>query len=238
MRLPEAISGMIARRRITYILSATLLGAPVGHANAGEGSTRSESRSNDSSDGSKGSNDSSRTSGDSSKRSGESSQGSGQRSEDSSERSPSESIRWTTRESSESKGGTAVSGALLIMVVGGSVVGGILSSRGSSKRQEQQEARALARFLQRHHALIARDVVLGEGPLLAAWGNSLGLTAAERERLGLALDGSTEQTELLQALNGNIDETRARRFAASFARLSGRTLGRARFAAVVHAASR
>lgn len=81
-------------------------------------------------------------------------------------------------------------------------------------------------------------MVLGEGMLLSAWGKTWGLTTAERERLGQALDGSSEQTELMQSLDGPIDERRARRFAASFARLSGRALGPERFAAVAHAARR
>jgi len=62
-----------------------------------------------------------------------------------------------------------------------------------------------------------------------AWSRALGLTVAERERLGRALAGSPEQAQLLGALNGPIDEGRARRFATGFAQLGRRALGQTRF---------
>jgi hypothetical protein len=232
---------MRARRTTSLVLSAALAGTLVWRAPpfvaAGQGS-KSESRSNDSSDGSKGSNDSSKSSGDSSKSSGDSSDRSGQNSEDSTRDSPKNSTQGTTDESSNSKGGAALSGALLIVVVGASVLGGVLSSRLTTRRQDQQNVRALARFLRRNHALVIRDVAMGDGPMLAAWSSALGLSTTERERLAQSLDGSAEQTELLQALDGDIDDGRARRFAADFARVGQRALGGERFRAIALAAGR
>jgi hypothetical protein len=118
-----------------------------------------------------------------------------------------------------------VSVALLVLAVGASVVGVV---RALAAAEEGPKLKMLARFLQRNHALVARDVVMGEGPLLRSWTRTLGLSAAERERLGQALLGSAEQAQLLAALNGPIDEARARRFAAGFAQLGRRALGPAR----------
>jgi hypothetical protein len=233
------------RRRYCYIVvTGALVGALTcgrvgrpGLARAGEAS-RSDSKSDNSSDGSKGSNDSSRTSGDSSKRSGASSEESGHGSKNSTDNSPQNSTRWSTDESTRSKSASAISVAALIVVVAGLAVSATLASRAGSRRQDQQKVQALARFLQRNHALVARDLVTGEGPLLAAWGRALGLTAVERERLGLVLVGSPEQSELLQALDGGMDEGRARRFAVGFTRLGRRALGEGRFRQIALAVDR
>jgi hypothetical protein len=123
------------------------------------------------------------------------------------------------------------------VVVGAAVLSGTLATRGS-RQQDQQKVQALARFLQRNHALVARDVVTGEGPMLGAWGRALGLSAAERERLGMVLVGSPEQGELLDALDGGMDEGRARRFAVGFTRLGRRALGQGRFREIALAAGR
>jgi hypothetical protein len=193
-----------------------------------EGS-RSDSKSDNSSD-SKGSNDSSKSSGDSSKSSGDSFNRSGH----STENSPRDSSKGSSDESTHSNGGHALSIALVVLVVGGIVVGGILTTRSSSR--DQQRTQALVRFMQRNHALLVRDLATGEGPLLTSWGRALGLAAAERERLGRTLAGSPEQTELLQALDGRIDEPRARRFAASFTRVARRSLGNGRLKEITLAA--
>jgi hypothetical protein len=169
----------------------------------------------------------------SSKSSGDSSGESGRGSRNSTQNSP----RDSSDGSSKSKGGQALSVGALVVLVGGLTVTGVLSSAASSKR-DQQRVQALATFLQRNHPLVARDLVAGEGPLLAAWGRGLGLTPAERERLGAALLGSAEQAELLEALDGRIDEARARRFAAGFTRLGRRALGEQRFRGVALAAER
>jgi hypothetical protein len=230
---------VLDRRRFSYIITGALvatLTCTVRPAQAGEGS-HSDSKSDNSSEGSKGSDDSSRTSGDSSKRSGASSEDSGHGSKNSTDNSPRNSSRWTTDESSKGKTATTVSVAALIVVVGAAVLSGVLATR-NSRRQDQQKAQALAKFLQRNHALVARDVVTGEGPMLGAWGRALGLSAGERERLGVVLVGSPEQGELLAALDGGMDEGRARRFAVGFTRLGRRALGQERFREIALAAGR
>jgi hypothetical protein len=194
-------------------------------------------RANDSSKGSGGSNDSSKNSGDSSKNSGDSSQNSGKGSEDSTQNSPKNSTKGTSDESTNSKGGAAISIGLALVVVGASVVGGVFASRSSSRR-ERAHTQALMRFLQRNHALVTRDVVLAEGPLLATWSRDLGLADDQRDRLGAALDGSPEQAALLDALDGPVDEARAQRFAAGFAQVGRRALGDERFRRLVLAAHR
>jgi uncharacterized protein HemX len=217
------------RTRRGHLLVGTLIGVLAitqQRLAIGEGS----SKSNNSSD-SKGSNDSSRSSGDSSKNSGASSERSGQ----STENSPKNSTKGTSDESTNSRGGRAISIGLLVLVVGGLVVGGVLTTRSTSQ-QDQQRTQALVRFLQRNHALVVRDVATGEGPLLASWERSLGLASGERERLGRTLAGSPEQTELLQALDGRIDEDRARRFAAGFTRVARRSLGESRLKEITLAA--
>jgi hypothetical protein len=193
---------------------------------------------NDSSKGSNGSTDSSKSSGDGSKSSGDSSQNSGKGSQDSSQNSPKGSTKGTSDESTNSKGGAAVSVALALVVVGGSVVGGIFASRGTTRREVQRQTQALLRFLQRNHALVTRDVAMAEGPLLASWANNLGLDTRERERLGEALDGSAEQATMLAALDGPMDEASARKFAQGFAQAGRRALGDDRFGALAPAAVR
>jgi hypothetical protein len=198
------------------VLIGTLLGGPPRLAFGG--------------DSSKGSNDSSGTSTDSSKNSTDSSN----RSENSTESSPQDSSDG----SSKRKGAVLISVALLLVAVGATTVGLVRTSGALAQADEQQKMRQLARFLQRHHALVARDVVMAEGPLLSAWGRALGLGAGEREQLSRCLDGSREQAELLGALDGRIDEGRARRFAVGFARLGQRALGDRRLRAIALAALR
>jgi hypothetical protein len=123
------------------------------------------------------------------------------------------------------------------VVVGGVVLSSVLAGAGT-RRQHQRQAQALATFLQRHHAQVARDLMTGEGPVLAGWGRELGLSTGERDRLGAVLLGSPEQGELLQALDGRMDEARARRFAAGFTRLGRRAVGEGRFREIALAAGR
>jgi hypothetical protein len=202
--------------RASYIVAGLLIGAlvcgPAGRLEASEGS--------------KGSNDSSKSSTDSSNSSTDSSN----KSENSTEGSPRESTQGTTDGTSDSsakrRGAVIISVALLIIAVGASAMGVV---RALAQAEEQPRLQMLARFLQRNHALVTRDVMMGEGPMLSGWTRGLGLTAAERERLGRALAGSAEQAQLLAALDGPIDEARARRFATGFAQLGRRALGPARF---------
>jgi hypothetical protein len=87
--------------------------------------------------------------------------------------------------------------------------------------------------MRRQHALLTHDVATGDGPVLAAWGRDLRLTAEERRRLRRELEGSAEQGQLLDALDGSIDEAGAGRFAAAFLRVTERALGKARTGALV-----
>jgi hypothetical protein len=215
------------KRACTFIggvLIGTLLGGPPRLAFGG--------------DSSKGSNDSSGTSTDSSKSSTDSSN----RSENSTENSPKESTEESSDGSSDGssqrKGSVLISVALLLVAVGATTVGLVRTSGALAQADEKQKMRQLARFLQRHHALVARDVVMGEGPLLSAWGRALGLQTGERDRLSRCLDGSPEQAELLASLDGRIDESRARRFAVGFTRLGQRALGDHRLRAIALAALR
>jgi hypothetical protein len=212
---------------VASLLAATLAVAGPGTIHA-SGNSKSGGNSSDS----KGSNDSSKSSGDSSKSSGASSERSGQ----STENSPRDSTKGTSDESTKSKGGQAISVALVIVVVGGAIVGGVLTTRATAQ-PDPRHTQALVRFLRRNHALVTRDVLVGEGPVLASWAQGLGLDPAERERLGRTLAGSPEQAALLHALDGPIDEARARQFAASFTRLARRALGEARVRAIALAAS-
>jgi hypothetical protein len=230
---------MVAGGRGRYVLAGVLIGAlaggPRGPVFAGE----------DSSKGSNGSDNSSNSSGDSSNSSGDSSENSGDssnRSENSTEASPQESTEGTTDESSDGSSNrretVLVSVALLLASVGATVVGLVRASDAMAQADQPAKLRQLARFLQRNHALCARDVVVGEGPLLAAWTRALKLTGPERDHLSRVLDGSREQAELLAAIDGRIDEARARRFAVAFTQVGRRALGDARLRALVLAARR
>jgi hypothetical protein len=215
------------------LLVAVSAPAAPGRAWASEGSKGS----NGSSDGSKGSNDSSKMSGDSSESSKGSLDNSDQKSKDSSADSSKDSTDNTTDESSKNKTTTTVSAALLILTVGAAAVGLVAASRATWK-DDDRRAQALARFLQRNHAMLTRDLVLGEGPMLAGWARTMGLDAAERARVERGLAGSAEQTALVRALDGRIDQRRARSFAASFVRLHLRALGPERVGAIALAANR
>jgi hypothetical protein len=214
--------------RISHILSGLLIGLLLGGAPR---PARASDGSKGSNDSSKGSTDSSNSSTDSSNNSNDSSN----RSENSTEGSPKESTEGTSDGSSKNKGAVLVTVALGLVAVGATTLGVV---RALAQVDERKRTRQLANFLQRNHALVARDVVLAEGPVLADWARALGLSAAERERLGQALEGSSEQGELLAALDGRIDEARARRFAIGFAQLGRRALGESRFRAIALAATR
>ena len=79
---------------------------------------------------------------------------------------------------------------------------------------------------------------MGEGPLLAAWARALGLTAPSGSACPAAWTGSPEQAELLAAIDGRIDEERARRFALGFTQVGRRALGDERLRAIALAAIR
>lgn len=83
----------------------------------------------------------------------------------------------------------------------------------------------LIETMQRHHALVTRDVALARGPLIDGWAHELRLAPVDKARLCRALEGSAEQTSMLASLDGAIDEARALRFAGSFYRVAERALG-------------
>jgi hypothetical protein len=213
---------------VAGVLVGALLGAGPGVARGSEGSKGSDGSSNGSNDSSKSSTDSSQSSTDSSNRS-----------ENSTESSPRDSSEGSSESTGNNRGAAVLSVALLLVSVGATVIG-VVKATGLAMAQadDARKMRVLASFLQRHHALVARDVVMGEGPLLATWTRALGLTEAERDRLSASLDGSPEQGELLAALDGPIDVRRARRFAVAFARAGRRALGEARLRGIALSAMR
>jgi hypothetical protein len=118
----------------------------------------------------------------------------------------------------------------------GAVAVGLALPSAAHDGNQQQAAAALAGFMRREHAPLTHDVALATGPVLDAWGDELGLDRKERAALRETLEGSLEQGNLLQALDGPIDETQARRFAGAFVRVANRALGTKRTAALVERA--
>jgi len=214
---------------IAILLASTLTVAPVGSVEA-SGQGQSSSGSSNSSDSSKGSGDSSNSSNDSSHSSNDSSKSSN----NSTQNSPKNASDWTTKSSSDwtthSHGAHMFSIALLVVGVGATVLGVVLTDRS---HHGPPPAAALAGFMRRQHALLLHDVSTGEGPVLDAWAHDLGLTIAERGRLLRALEGSAEQSALIEALDGPIDDAQAERFGAAFLRVTGRALGPRRTRALV-----
>src|SRR6185437_11896357 len=164
--------------------------------------------------------DSSNSSGDSSNSSKGSSDDSGASSKDSNnstQNSPKNSSDYTTHSSidwtTNSHGAHVFSIALAVVLVGATVVG---LGASHKSHQDQQAKLALAAFMRKQHGLLTHDVTMAEGPLLVAWSHDLKLSAADRQRLARALDGSPEQGALLEALDGPIDERHAEHFAGSF----------------------
>jgi hypothetical protein len=216
------------------ILSAAMsfLTAPRGARASGQGNSHSGSSNSSDSKSSNGSNDSSNTSKDSS----HSSQGSSKDSDNSTQNSPKRTSDYTSKGTSDwstkSRGGQVFSIALAVVVVGASVFGSVAVSR--SRDAQAQPARiALAAYMRQHHALLTHDVALAAGPVFDSWAHDLQLTARERSDLRLALEGSTDQGVLLDALDGPIDEAHAQRFATAFLHATARVLGPARTRALV-----
>jgi hypothetical protein len=194
-----------------------------GSSNGSDSSKGSGDSSNNSNESSKSSNDSSNSSNDSSKESGNSSETSPQKSSEGTSQGSSD---WTTH----SNGAHMFSFALAAVALGATVLGVFLTDRG---RQGPPPAPALAGFMRRQHAMLLHDVATAEGPVLDAWAHDLRLTAAEKTRLRRALDGSVEQGQLIDSLDGKIDDKHAERFGAAFVRVTQRAIGRARMNALV-----
>jgi hypothetical protein len=123
---------------------------------------------------------------------------------------------------------------MLVVSVGATVVG-VIVAKGSQKQNPQAVA-TLAETMRRQHPLLTHDLATARGPVLDAWAHDLRLTAAERRRLAQVLEGSAEQGQLLDALDGRIDEARARRFGAAFLLLTQRAVGQARARLIVERA--
>lgn len=197
---------------------------------SGENGSQSSGNGDDSSNGSGGSSEGSKDSSNTSEGTSEDSRGSSKDSDNSTQNSPKDTSDYTTKGSSDwtthSRGAHIFSIALAVVAVGATVVG--LAATNRTGRQQQQATAALAAFMRRQHALLTHDVATAEGPVLDAWAHDLRLTTSEKRRLFQALEGSPEQGKLLEALNGAIDERRARRFGAAFLRVTDRALGRRR----------
>ena len=216
-------------------LGAQLAGSGPAHASGDSsksGGTSNSSTGSSGSDSSKGSNDSSNSSQDSS----ENSRGTSKDSGNSTENSPKKTSDYTTKGSSDwttnSRGAHVFSIALAVVAVGATVVG-VVAAKRSNQQPRQVATAALAGFMRRQHALLTHDVTMAEGPVFEAWAHDLRLTARERAQVRRALDGSSEQGLLLEALNGPIDERRAERFAAAYLRVTTKAIGRARTQALV-----
>jgi hypothetical protein len=118
----------------------------------------------------------------------------------------------------------------------GAVSVGLALPHDSRNNNQQQAAAALAGFMRREHAPLTRDVALASGPVLDAWADDLGLGRKERAAWRQTLEGSLEQGNLLEALDGQIDDAQARRFAGAFVRVTNRALGTKRSAALIERA--
>ena len=125
--------------------------------------------------------------------------------------------------------------ALAAVAIGATTVGLALPNSAHDENRQQATA-ALAGFMQKQHAPLTHDLALAGGPVLDAWSDELGLDRKEREALLRALEGSFEQGNLLEALDGPIDGAQAQRFAGAFVRVANRALGARRTNALVYRA--
>jgi hypothetical protein len=224
------------------IALALLLFVESGRAFASDGSKSGDSSGNssdgssDSNSNSDGSNRSSDNSGESSKNSGDSSKnsdGSSERSSENSTKDSSDESSDGSKESSKSNAGKTISVAGAIIVLGASVLGGIALTADAADEAKSAEL-LLERFLKRHHPALARDVVLAKGPVLDSIARDLGLSGAEAKRFFAALDGSAEQTAMLESIAGRIDDQQAQLFAAQMCAVVERALGTERMKLAAH----
>lgn len=233
MAAPCPIAMVPHRRLLVAALAGTLLvSRPPAVRASGDQNSKSGSSNSSDSNSSKGSGDSSN----SSKSSSDDSQGSSKNSNNSTQNSPKNSSDWSTNGTSDwsthSHGAHVFSIALAVVVVGASVVAST-GVKQSQHDQQRQAAIALAAYMRQQHALLTHDVALASGPVLDAWTHDLRLSAGDRRRFQDVLDGSAEQSALLETLDGSIDERRAQRFAAVFMRVTTRALGPVRTRALV-----
>ena len=210
-------------RVIFIILTIAALPVPALAQSEFSDSDQSSAGSNDSS---ASSNDSSANSNDSSDNSGQSSESNSDQSLDNSTRSSSEGTSDGSVESSQQPGMRVLSVVAAIVVVAGIGVGAGFWI-WSSVRDDQEDG-ATARvegYMRRNHGQLVREVALGAGPLLAALYDDLGLTPQEARAVGQRLEGSSEQTDLLIALDGEVDPRSAERFASAIMEVTSEGLG-------------
>lgn len=208
-----------------------------GSQNSGDSSQNSGNSSQNSGGSSDGSGKSSQDSGEGSKGTGQSSEtsaGTSENTADSSEGSQSESSQNSSNEASSQ---LAMVGSVLV-VAGASVYLGWMVAQALTAAPYQMHSGQMAAYLRENHALVARDVLEGQGVVLDGWYASLGLSAEEQALLRGSLDGSDEQAAMLAALDGVDGLEEAQAFATSFVKLLHRTLGTDRTEALVAAAVR
>jgi hypothetical protein len=203
----------------------------VGPAFASDGSNSDSGNSSDS-----GSSSDSGNSSDS--KSSEDSDGSSERSSENSTRGTTEESTQGTKDSTKSDSGKTISIGGAILLLGGTVIGGIALTAASDDDDERVAEVKLERFLRRHHSGIARDVVLAEGPVLSALTSELGLSRVEKQRFAVALEGSAEQTELLESLAGDLGSAKVRAFAEKMCSVATRALGAERIKLAAAGAAR
>lgn len=209
-------------RLVTLLLLAPTLAWGSGQSNSGQGSQQSGASSNDL--------------GDSSQQSGASSQTSGESFEilaHSSEQSQSDSAEHSTQGSASE----LVATASVIVVSGATVALGAWALVAVTVHKRRANDARMLRYLREHHALVARDVMESDGPLLEGWYVALGLTADERLRAKQALDATDEQASMLAALDSLDSVEQARRFAGAFVSALTRALGETRVRVLVEIAA-
>jgi hypothetical protein len=209
----------LGRAALTLALGIGSLTVPAGAEASGESSQGSKGSNSD------GSNNSSKSSGDSSNSSHDSSKSSNGSTQNSPQRSADWSSEETADSSTRSRGAQFFWAGSAVVLLGASIVGTVLGARSRARAGTVPNAVALAAFMRENHAVLTHDVAMTRGPVFDAWSRELGLTAADGTRVALAMEGSSEQTELMSALDGSIDANRAAQFSAAFFRVTARALG-------------
>lgn len=208
-------------RILTCLLLVPTLAWASGQSNAGNSSQNSG--------GSEGS-------GQSSQQSGAGSQGTGQSSENMGQ-SSGQSQSDSSQASSQGTSAEVVVVVSAIAVTGATVAFGVWAVSALSFRQLYVADARMLRYLREHHALVARDVIAGDGIIFDGWYVALGLSEDERALMKRALDASDEQASMLAALDGVDSVEQARRFAGAFVSMLHRALGEARVKALVETAA-
>ncbi len=169
--------------------------------------------------------------------SSDTSSNSDQSSDDSSRNSTEGSSQDTSNSSrSEQDGRTIamISIVVTVMIVGGIAIGALLVSHSNdSSGGDEQGYADLGKFMRQHHAVLTRDIVLAGGPILDAWCDDLGLSREERTAFATRLEGSPQQTALLEALSGDITREKVQAFSTTYLMLTQTAIGPARVQALL-----